>query len=79
MAYVRAESTPLLKLLLHAAKYPAFAINGLLLGTVSSENGARVHIVDAVPLFHGHLNLAMATEVALMQVSIMMPLKHRII
>lgn len=62
------ESTPLLKILLHAAKYPALAINGLLLGTLGKGGGKALQILDAVPLFHGQLHLAMALETALLQV-----------
>ena len=60
------DSTPLLKILLHAAKYPTMAINGLLLGTVGGDGA--LHTTDAVPLFHGQLHLAMALETALLQV-----------
>lgn len=62
------ESTPLLKILLHAAKYPALAINGLLLGTLGKGGDRALQISDAVPLFHGQLHLAMALETALLQV-----------
>lgn len=62
------DSTPLLKILLHAAKYPALAINGILLGTVSSDGGRALQMVDAVPLCHGQLHLAMAIETGLSQV-----------
>ena len=77
------DNTAILKLLMHAAKYPSAAINGLLLGSVvtsapqapssppSSPRGAprrQIRIVDAVPLFHSYLSLAMPLETALAQV-----------
>ena len=67
------DTTPLLKLLLHAAKYPALPINGLLLGRASPNDGdsASVQIVDAVPVFHGQLHLSMPMETALLQASVL--------
>ena len=48
----------LLKILLHSAKYPSSAINGLLLGTASgADDTGSVNVVDAVPLFHSFLTL----------------------
>jgi hypothetical protein len=75
--------TAYVKLILHAIKHPASAVNGLLIGKVSSsgpqsgdaENqaivpvGGAVELYDAVPLFHSHLELAPMLEVALAQVS----------
>lgn len=71
------------KLILHAIKHPASAVNGLLIGKVSSSSpqsadaggqaivasGGAVDIHDAVPLFHSHLELAPMLEVALAQVN----------
>lgn len=62
------------KMLLHAAKYPHSAVNGLL---VAEKAKARkkdslhdpVLCVDCVPLFHGTLALAPMLEVALTLVS----------
>lgn len=66
----KADSTPLLKALLHAAKYPAYSVNGVLLGYSGTAAGDHdgVHIVDAVPLFHTPLSLAPTLEVALAMV-----------
>jgi len=50
------------KIILHAAKYPHCAINGLLLGKQKSN---ELQIVDAVPLFHICLHLSPMAEVAL--------------
>ncbi len=68
-----------LKILLHSAKYPAAAINGVLLGkvkptkqqVVAADPGSprtqrlQLDIVDAVPLLHTFLTLAPALETAL--------------
>lgn len=70
------DSAALLKILLHATKYPASPINGVLLGTATGGTGSQpaedatssLRIVDAVPLFHTYLHLAMPLETALLQV-----------
>lgn len=49
------------------AKYPHFAVNGLLLGKKQSEK-SKTEVVDAVPLFHQCLYVTPMTEVALVQV-----------
>lgn len=56
------------KMLLHAAKYPHCAVNGLLVAEKHKrKDGARdaALCVDCVPLFHGPLALAPMLEVAL--------------
>lgn len=56
------------KMLLHAAKYPHCAVNGLLVAEKSKEKKSHsepVLCVDCVPLFHGTLALAPMLEVAL--------------
>ncbi|CAL8360972.1 ER membrane protein complex subunit 8 [Gadus morhua] len=57
------------KMLLHAAKYPHCAVNGLLVAEKTKDNkkdpSAPVLCVDCVPLFHGTLALAPMLEVAL--------------
>lgn len=53
-----------IKAILHALKYKANAVNGVLLG---SADGGSVKVVDAVPLFHTQLALAPMLEVALGQ------------
>ncbi|XP_554509.3 ER membrane protein complex subunit 8/9 homolog [Anopheles gambiae] len=52
------------KIMLHAAKYPHLAVNGILL----AENGKTSTIADAVPLFHQCLHVSPMAEVALVQV-----------
>lgn len=62
------------KMLLHAAKYPHCAVNGLLVAEKTKEKKKDSHsepvlCVDCVPLFHGTLALAPMLEVALTLVS----------
>lgn len=63
------------KMLLHAAKYPYCAVNGLLVAEKTKEKKRDGHsdpvlCVDCVPLFHGTLALAPMLEVALTLVSL---------
>ena len=55
------------KILLHASKYPHKAVNGVLLGDETLQDG-EVYVLDAVPLFHICLGLAPMLEVALARV-----------
>lgn len=58
----------LLKVLLHAAKHPTTAVNGVLLGTVTGgEGAAEVAITDAIPTCHSFISLAPVLEAALSQ------------
>ncbi len=61
------DNTPLLKILLHGAKFSTSSINGLLIGR-SNKDGVRV--VDAIPLFHTILTLSPHLEIALALVSL---------
>lgn len=61
-------------MLLHAAKYPHCAVNGLLVAEKQKEKKKDSHstpilCVDCIPLFHGTLALAPMLEVALTLVS----------
>ena len=58
------------KLLLHAAKYPHCAVNGILLAedNKSSKEKKQIKFVDCIPLFHISLTLAPMLEAALLQV-----------
>ncbi|KAG2488413.1 hypothetical protein HYH03_013097 [Edaphochlamys debaryana] len=56
----------LLKVLAHAAKYPANGVNGVLIGSCSEGGSVEVH--DAIPLCHTTLTLAPALEIGLAQV-----------
>ncbi|KAG5315310.1 EMC8 protein, partial [Pseudoatta argentina] len=54
------------KIILHAAKYPHCAINGLLLGKQKNKDGrADLYIEDAIPLFHICLHVSPMAEIAL--------------
>lgn len=55
------------KIILHAAKYPHCAINGVLLAKSSAKRD-DIEFVDVVPLFHISINLTPMAEIALMQV-----------
>ncbi|XP_011503236.1 PREDICTED: ER membrane protein complex subunit 8/9 homolog [Ceratosolen solmsi marchali] len=54
------------KIILHAAKYPHCAINGLLLGKQNNSN--ELQIIDVAPLFHICLHVTPMSEVALTMV-----------
>lgn len=58
------------KMILHAAKYPHCAVNGILLSSKDSASGKKTTIVDAMPLFHQCLNVTPMAEIALIQVNI---------
>lgn len=68
MSDIKFSSRAYTKIILHAAKYPHLAINGILLAKESSK-GKNLHIVDAVPLFHQCLYVTPMTEVAMVQVN----------
>lgn len=54
------------KMILHAAKYPHCAVNGVLLSSAKSF-GNTVEILDVMPLFHQCLHVSPMAEVALVQ------------
>lgn len=54
------------KMVLHAAKYPHCAVNGLLLAS-AKDSSNNVEIVDVMPLFHQNLHLSPMAEIALVQ------------
>merc|ERR1711976_128413 len=57
------------KMLLHAAKYPHCAVNGVMLAEKPKSKDSRtVRFTDAIPLFHLSLTLAPMMEVALIQI-----------
>lgn len=56
------------KLVLHAAKYPHCAVNGVLLADAAKVKQKRIEFVDTIPLFHIQLNLTPMSEIALTQV-----------
>ncbi|XP_046736400.1 ER membrane protein complex subunit 8/9 homolog [Diprion similis] len=71
MAEVRFSTRAYSKIILHAAKYPHCAINGLLLAEQKPRDASRskeLYIVDVVPLFHLCLHVSPMAEVALTMV-----------
>lgn len=67
MSDIKVNAKAYCKIILHAAKYPYSAVNGVLLAKVSSKN-KELEFVDAIPLFHIALNLTPMAEIALTQV-----------
>lgn len=76
------DRSALLKVVLHAARFPTAAVNGVLLGKTGQrapqasppssprgQAGSVVHIYDAVPLCHNFITLTPVLEAALAQVS----------
>ncbi|XP_062549749.1 ER membrane protein complex subunit 8/9 homolog [Armigeres subalbatus] len=64
MSEVNFSARAYCKMMLHAAKYPHLAVNGLLLGA----KGDQQKVLDAVPLFHQCLHVSPMAEIALIQV-----------
>ncbi|XP_076049200.1 ER membrane protein complex subunit 8/9 [Oratosquilla oratoria] len=62
------SSAAFTKMVLHAAKYPHAAVNGILLSSSSREGQSRIMFEDAVPLFHQQLGLSPMMEIALTQI-----------
>jgi len=58
------------KMMMHAARYPSYSINGLLLSKSSSmSSGSKlIQYLDCIPLFHINTGLAPMVEVALAQI-----------
>ncbi|XP_030760861.1 ER membrane protein complex subunit 8/9 homolog [Sitophilus oryzae] len=67
MTEVKINARAFCKMILHAAKYPHCAINGVLLAKSGASN-KEIEFLDAVPLFHICLNLTPMAEIALMQI-----------
>lgn len=68
MADIAFSSRAYIKIILHAAKYPHCAINGLLLAKQKSKNDTKsseLRIEDAIPLFHICLHVSPMAEIAL--------------
>lgn len=66
MSEVNFSARAYCKMLLHAAKYPHLAVNGLLLGAKGNDQ----KVLDAVPLFHQCLHVTPMSEIALIQVEV---------
>ncbi len=56
------------KIILHLAKYPYSACNGLLLSKKQNENKNCLKLIDSLPLFHSSITLNPSFEIALLQV-----------
>ncbi|ELT87052.1 hypothetical protein CAPTEDRAFT_111303 [Capitella teleta] len=69
MAEYNVSSRAYCKMVLHAAKYPHCAVNGVLLAEKRQSGEMKtIDLIDAIPLFHLSLSLAPMMEVALIQV-----------
>lgn len=73
MGDVTFEAAAYAKIILHAAKYPHCAVNGVLLADSREihDQGSKnqdLFIVDTIPLFHHSHYLSPMAEVALTQV-----------
>lgn len=69
MAKVTISTKAYCKIILHAAKYPHCAINGLLLAKQQKNKNdtktSDIVIEDSIPLFHQCLHVSPMAEVAL--------------
>ncbi|KAG6465531.1 ER membrane protein complex subunit 8/9 homolog [Manduca sexta] len=83
MGEVVLETAAYAKIILHAAKYPHCAVNGILLADATKiRDGARnqdLDIVDTVPLFHHSHNLSPMAEIALTQIETVAQSSNRVI
>lgn len=72
MADVKFSVRAYCKMILHAAKYPHCAVNGVFLAecpkTKDSKKTKNLVLVDTIPLFHLCLHVSPMAEVALTQV-----------
>ena len=66
MTSVTVEQPAYLKAILHAARYPASPILGVLLGRIPPSSPRSILVTDALPLFHHH-PVGPLVEVALAQ------------
>jgi len=73
MAELKLSTRAYCKIMLHCAKYPHCAINGVLLAENKSKEkkGKGLYIVDAIPLFHICLHVSPMAEIALTQIDSM--------
>ncbi|XP_026733754.1 ER membrane protein complex subunit 8/9 homolog [Trichoplusia ni] len=83
MGEISFETSAYAKIILHAAKYPHCAVNGVLLADATKiRDGAKnqdVDIVDTVPLFHINHYVSPMAEVALTQIETLAQTNNRII
>lgn len=71
------DNTALIKIILHALKYPTTGVNGILIGEEKSSGPAlagsdspdtSVHVFDCIPVSHSFITLTPLLELALAQV-----------
>ncbi|GBP08732.1 hypothetical protein EVAR_7318_1 [Eumeta japonica] len=83
MSEIAFETKAYAKIILHAAKYPHCAVNGLLLADASklkdTSRNQDIDIVDAVPLFHHSHYVTPMAEVALTQIEATAQVENSII
>lgn len=74
MSDITLETKAYAKIILHAAKYPHCAVNGVLLATATKgKDGSRnqdMEIVDSIPMFHHSHYVSPMAEIALTQVNL---------
>ncbi|PSN54660.1 ER membrane protein complex subunit 8 [Blattella germanica] len=72
MAEIKFSARAYCKMMLHAAKYPHCAINGILLAEEQKSKDDKktkgLYICDAIPLFHLCLHVTPMAEIALTQI-----------
>ncbi|CAG9088835.1 unnamed protein product [Plutella xylostella] len=80
---VTIETKAFAKLVLHAAKYPHCAVNGVLIADASKiKDGNRnqdLEVVDAIPLFHHSHYVTPMAEVALTQIDNMVQAENQVV
>ena len=70
MAEVKFNQKAYCKMILHAMKYPHFAVNGILVAEKSKlKDSKTIPFVDCIPLFHQGIGLSPMIEIALLQVN----------
>ncbi|KAH0932149.1 hypothetical protein HID58_009266 [Brassica napus] len=58
-----------IKLVLHTLRHKTAAVNGVLVGRISSKDEGVVEISDSVPLFHSNLALLPPLEISLIMLN----------
>ncbi|XP_052741795.1 ER membrane protein complex subunit 8/9 homolog [Bicyclus anynana] len=83
MGEVSLETSAYAKIILHAAKYPHCAVNGVLLADGSNiKSGNKnqdLDIVDSIPLFHHSHYVSPMAEIALTQIELQAQQDNRVI
>ncbi|CAH2237543.1 ER membrane protein complex subunit 8/9 homolog [Pararge aegeria] len=83
MGEVSLETSAYAKIILHAAKYPHCAVNGVLLAdgskVKSGNKNQELDIVDSIPLFHHSHYVSPMAEIALTQIELQAQSDNRVI